>query len=173
MSQRTERIDELLRQEISQLLAKDVADPGVGFATLTEVETSSDLSHARVWFSVIGQPDERTKTLRALQRAMPFVRHELGRRLRIRRIPELEVRLDDSAARGTRVLHILDELREGALPQDLPEGEILPTPAPRAGQGSDLGFGEVDAGSVRPARRQARRGGPRPPHSGSGRPARR
>ena len=59
MSQRTERVDELLRQEIGALLAKEVADPRLGFATITEVETSPDLRHAKVWVSVIGQKGDR------------------------------------------------------------------------------------------------------------------
>src|SRR5262245_24919353 len=117
MSQRTERVDELLRQEIGALLAKEVADPRIGFATITDVETAPDLRHAKVWVSVIGGKGDRDETVRALQQAMPFVRHELGRRLRIKRIPELHVRLDDSAERGTRVLHLLNELEGGADPE--------------------------------------------------------
>ena len=106
MSQRTERVDELLRQEIGEILARGVKDPRVGFATVTEVETSPDLRHARVWVSVIGSDPERAATLAALEGAMGFVRRELGGRLRLRRIPELHVALDDSAERGTRVLHL-------------------------------------------------------------------
>jgi ribosome-binding factor A len=132
MSQRTERVDELLRQEIGVLLAKDVADPRIGFATITDVETSPDLRHAKVWVSVIGERGDRDETLRALRAAMPFIRHELGRRLRIRRIPELHVQLDDSAERGTRVLHLLDELERGVDPEDIaPVKESLPTPVRR------------------------------------------
>src|SRR5688500_3262785 len=138
MSQRTERIDELLRQEIGELLSREVADPRIGFATVTEVETAPDLRHARVWISVIGQRGERDETIAALQRAMSFVRRELGRRLRLRRIPELHVRLDDSAERGTRVLHLLHELEEGQLPEDVPPvGESLPTPLPRLPNAED------------------------------------
>ena len=116
MSQRTDRVDELLREEIGTLLAKEVADPRIGFATITDVETAPDLRHAKVWVSVIGQKGDRDETLRALAQAMPFIRHELGRRLRIKRIPELHVRLDDSAERGTRVLHLLTELEAGVEP---------------------------------------------------------
>ena len=116
MSQRTDRVDELLRQEIGALLAKEVADPRIGFATITDVETAPDLRHAKVWVSVIGGKADRDETLRALQQAMGFVRHELGRRLRIRRIPELHVRLDDSAETATRVLHMLNELEAGTDP---------------------------------------------------------
>src|SRR5947207_8635675 len=104
MSQRTERVDELLRQEIGAIVTRDVQDPRIGFATITDVETTPDLRHARVWVSVIGTDTERTETVRALDRAMSFVRRELGTRLRLRRIPELHVHLDDTAERGTRVL---------------------------------------------------------------------
>ena len=131
MTQRTDRIDELLRQEISALLARDIADPRIGFATVTDVETARDLSHARVWVSVIGQPDDRTATVRALERAMPFIRHELGKRLRLRRIPEFSVRLDESIERGSRVMQLINELEAGNLPSELPDGETLPTPVPR------------------------------------------
>jgi len=131
MSQRTDRIDELLRQEISQLLTREVADPGVGFATVTDVETSNDLAHARVWVSVIGSAEERQRTIEALQRAMPFIRHELGKRLRIRRIPQFSVRLDESIERGSRVIQILNELEAGLDPAAAAAGESLPTPALR------------------------------------------
>ena len=132
MSQRTERIDELLRQQIGEILSREVRDPRIGFATITEVETAPDLRHARVWVSVIGQQGERDETIAALAHAMPFVRRELGRRLRIKRIPELHVRLDDSAERGTRVLQLLHELEAGEMPEDeAPVGESLPTPVPR------------------------------------------
>ena len=132
MSQRTERVDELLRQEIGALLAKEIADPRIGFATITDVETSPDLRHAKVWVSVIGEKTDRAATVRALQQAMGFIRHELGKRLRIKRIPDLHVHLDNSAERGTRVLHLLNELESGAGPETIaPFEESLPTPVPR------------------------------------------
>ena len=132
MTQRIQRVDELLRQEIGALLSKEVADPRIGFATITDVETSPDLRHAKVWVSVIGQKGDRDETVRALQGAMPFIRHELGRRLRIKRIPDLHVRLDDTAERGTRVLHLLSELEAGVDPEAIsPINESLPTPVRR------------------------------------------
>jgi ribosome-binding factor A len=132
MSQRTDRVDELLREELGTLLAKELSDPRIGFATITDVETSPDLRHARVWVSVIGGKADRDETLRALQRSAGYLRHELGQRLRIRRIPELHMRLDDSAERGTRVLHLLNELEAGADPESItPLDESLPTPARR------------------------------------------
>ena len=108
MSQRTERLDELLRQEIGSMLEREIADPRIGFATVTEVETTPDLRHAKVWVSVIGGSGERDATIAALEHAMVFVRRELGTRLRLRRIPDLHVRLDDSIERGTRVLRLID-----------------------------------------------------------------
>lgn len=129
MTQRTDRVDELLRQEMTEILQRDVDDPRIGFATITDVETTPDLRHARVQVSVIGQAEERRTTLAALGHAMPFVRHELGKRLRLKRIPEFHLELDDSVERGTRILHLLDELEAGHEPEgDVPGGETLPTP---------------------------------------------
>jgi ribosome-binding factor A len=131
MTARTTRIDELLRQEMGSILARDVEDPRIGFATIISIETTPDLRHAKVLVSVIGQPDDRKTTLNALGRAMPFVRHELGKRLRLKRIPEFHLELDDTLERGTRVLHLLDELGAGRAPDEQPRGETLPTPLPR------------------------------------------
>ena len=167
MSQRTDRIDELLRQEIGSIVAREVADPRIGFATITSVETAQDLRHAKVWVSVIGQPAERDATLAALRRAMPFVRHELGTRLRIRRIPDLHIELDDTAERGTRVLRLLSDLEAGETTEaDTPLGESLPTPVARLPQPGDLAeeppsAARIPAHKVRRRRGTPRSGGPR------------
>lgn len=140
MTARTDRIDQLIRQELGEILARDVRDPRIGFATVTAVETTPDLSHARVWVSVIGQPDERDAALQGLRRAMPFVRRELARRLSLRRVPELHVRLDDTAERGTRVLRLLSELEAGEALKEAeaePEHDSLPTPVPRLAREGD------------------------------------
>ena len=164
MSQRTERVDELLRQEIGSIVSRDVADPRVGFATITSVETTPDLRHAKVWVSVIGQPAERDATLAALRHAMPFIRHELGTRLRIKRIPDLHVHLDDTAERGTRILQLLADIEAGMIPPpDVPATESLPTPIARVHQADDLG--EEPPSAVRPpvpSRPRRWRTGPRP-----------
>src|SRR6187401_3604057 len=140
MSERTRRLDELLREEISRVLRREVDDPRIGFVTITDVEATPDLRHATVWVSIIGAADEKRMTLRALSRAMPFVRQRLGV-LRLKRIPDLHVKEDDSAARGTRVLQILDELEQGGegnvpeLPETLPTptgvSALAPVPEPR------------------------------------------
>jgi ribosome-binding factor A len=152
VTQRTERIDALLREEIGAILGREVADPAVGFVTVTDVETAPDLSHAQVWVSLIGQPDERAVSLTALRRAMPYVRHLLGSRVRLRRIPELHVRLDETAERGTRVLQLLSELEAGHVPDDAPAGDPLPTPVGRLPHEGE----DADAPEVTPARPKPR-----------------
>jgi ribosome-binding factor A len=133
MSQRTDRVDQLLREEIGAMLEREIADPRIGFATVTEVETTPDLRHARVWVSVIGGATERDQTIAGLEHAMIFIRRELGTRLRLKRIPDLQVRLDDSVERGTRVLRLIEALESGAEPAPVTEGESLPTPTRRPG----------------------------------------
>jgi ribosome-binding factor A len=168
MTARTDRIDELLREEIGAILARDIQDPRIGFVTITDVETAPDLSTARVWVSVIGQPAERDQTMRALQRAMPFVRRELGSRIRLRRIPELHVRTDDTAQRGTRVLQLLAELEAGAVPEiEAPAEESLPTPVPRLPHEGDATPDRPAPSPARPTRRRARAGTPRAHRSGA------
>ena len=176
MSQRTDRVDELLRQEIGAVVARDVADPRVGFATITSVETTSDLRHAKVWVSVIGQRAEREAAAAALQHAMPFIRHELGKTLRLKRIPDLHVHLDDTAERGTRILRLLADIETGSVPApDGPIAESLPTPVPRLPRPEDLA--DEPPSAVRPPlppRPRGSRTGTRPPTSGKAarRPAR-
>ncbi len=139
MTQRTQRIDELIRQEIGAIIARDIADPRIGFVTITEVETTPDLSHAKVWVSFIGSADERSVALRALGRAMPFIRHELGSRLRLRRIPELHLEQDDTLARGTRVLQLINDLNAGIEPTgEGPVDDSLPTPVARLPHAGDV-----------------------------------
>ena len=158
MTQRTDRIDELLRQEIGSIVSREVADPRIGFATITKVETTPDLRHAKVWVSVIGQPKERSATIAALGRAMPFVRHELGRTLRLKRIPDLHVELDDTAERGTRVLQLLAELESGRADTDTerPSGETLPTPVARVHHEGDT-RDEPPSAVIPPEPRRGRR----------------
>jgi ribosome-binding factor A len=170
---RTDRIDELLRQEIGSILTRDIADPRVGFATVTSVVTTPDLRHAKVYVSVIGQDADRKRTLSALGRAMPFVQHELGKRLRLKRIPQFHLELDDTIERGTRVLQLLNELEAGHEPAAEPRaGESLPTPVPRLPHEGDVeappGEGMGDAGAPPQVDRPRRRRGPAARHAPSG-----
>ena len=128
MSERTRRIDHLLQEEISAIVQRDVHDPRVGFVTITSVETTPDLRHATVYASVIGNEQERTATMAALGRAMPFVRHQLGA-LHLKRIPELHLREDDSAQRGTRVMQLLEQV-EAELEGEAEHVDKAPDPTP-------------------------------------------
>jgi ribosome-binding factor A len=127
MTERTRRLDELLREEISEVIRRDVDDPRIGFLTITDVEVAPDLRHANVWVSVIGSAEEKQQTLRALAHAMPFVRQRLGR-LRLKRIPDLHVKEDETAVRGTRVMKILEELEQGGTGELEPTTDPLPSP---------------------------------------------
>jgi ribosome-binding factor A len=112
MSQRTDRLDSQIRQELMQLLQREMKDPRIGFATITRVETARDLGSAKVWVSVLGTPDEQTAALKALTDASPWLRRQLGGRLTIRHVPQLVIRHDDSIEAGDRVLRLLNEIAD-------------------------------------------------------------
>ena len=112
MSQRTDRLDSQIRQELMQLLQREMKDPRIGFATITRVETARDLGSAKVWISVLGTPDEQQAALKALTDAAPWLRRQLGSRLTIRHVPQLVIRHDDSIEAGDRVLRLLNELEQ-------------------------------------------------------------
>ncbi len=132
MSERTERLDQLFAEEISAIIAREIADPRIGFVTVTKVDVAPDLRHATVWVSIIGDEAAQTASLRALGRAMPFVRARLGR-LHLKRIPELHLRHDDSVERGTRVLRLIEEIEDGAAVESVPDLAALPAPVTARG----------------------------------------
>jgi ribosome-binding factor A len=111
-SNRPERVGEAIRDELSQMIARDVHDPGIGFLTLTRVKVTPDLQSARVYYTTLGDEAARRETGKALKRAMPFLRRQLGQRLRLRRVPELDFFYDESIAHADRVEKILHELEE-------------------------------------------------------------
>jgi ribosome-binding factor A len=118
---RTERINEQLRQEISLMLRGEVRDPRVGLATITEVETSPELDHAKVYFTAHGDDDQKGEVLSGLRSAAPFIRGQLGKRLHMRRIPELHFEIDRKLENAMRIESLLRE----ALPEQSeqsPEG---------------------------------------------------
>jgi ribosome-binding factor A len=117
MTRRTERLNDQLREEISDLVRRELKDPRIGgLITITEVDVAPDLSRAKVYVSVMGTDEEKTSTLRALTAASRFMQRELRRRLTIRRMPELDLIPDDSIAHGARILKLLDKTREGQTP---------------------------------------------------------
>ena len=100
LTHRTERIAEQLREEVSQILATEVADPGVGLVTVSRVKVTPDLSLARVYWTILGNDEERKKTTKALQRAASFVRRVLAGRVTLRRVPEVVFQYRRGAGRA-------------------------------------------------------------------------
>jgi ribosome-binding factor A len=112
MTRRTEQVGDLIKEELSHLLEREVKDPQVGFVTLTDVEVAADLHNARVYFSVLGDEAAMQASLAALERAKGFLRHELSQRLTIRYVPELHFVLDRSIERGQRISSLLRQVQE-------------------------------------------------------------
>ncbi len=114
MAHRIERVNSLIRQEISELLQRQVKDPRLGnFIAVTEVSTSADLKYAKVFVSRIGSEEEKQETLSVLASASGFFRKELGRRMKLRYIPELIFQWDDSIERGDHLLQLIERLPQG------------------------------------------------------------
>jgi ribosome-binding factor A len=110
---RPDRVGDQIRQELSELLSRgEVHDPGIGFITLTRVTVTPDLQLARIYYSSLGDPKARQQTARALERATPFMRRQVGGRLRLRRVPEFEFRFDESVEHQDRIERIIRELHE-------------------------------------------------------------
>jgi ribosome-binding factor A len=127
MQNRPERLGEQIRAELSELLAREVKDPGVGFTTLTFVKVSADLQVARVYYTVLGDAQARKSAARALDRASSFLRRHLAGRLRLRRAPELAFEYDESVARGERIERIIQELHDAAPDVPGPDGDDDPS----------------------------------------------
>jgi ribosome-binding factor A len=110
---RPDRVGEQIREELSELLSRGaVHDPGIGFITLTRVTVSPDLQIARVFYTTLGDPKARKDTAKALQRATPFLRRHIGGAIRLRRVPELEFRFDESIENQDRIEQILRDLHD-------------------------------------------------------------
>jgi ribosome-binding factor A len=112
LSHRVERVAEQIREEVSQILATEVADPGIGLVTVTRVKVSPDLSLARVYWTIMGDTAQRKETAKALARAAGFVRRLLSQRVTLRRSPEVTFLFDQSVAAQDRVEQILYELKQ-------------------------------------------------------------
>lgn len=112
MSFRPERLAEAIKKEISELLREELKDPRIGFVSITSVEVSKDLRYANVFVSVFGEPAQQKASIEALQKAQGFIRGELGRRIRLRYTPEITFKLDQSISHGSRIIALMEEVRE-------------------------------------------------------------
>ena len=110
---RPDRVGDQIRQELSEMLTRgDIHDPGIGFITLTRVAVSPDLQLARIYYTSLGDEKARKETSKALDRATPYMRRQIGGRLRLRRVPEFEFRFDRSVEDQDRIERIIRDLHE-------------------------------------------------------------
>ncbi|REK76551.1 30S ribosome-binding factor RbfA [Paenibacillus paeoniae] len=110
---RVGRVSEQIKKELSQIIQMELKDPRIGFITVTGVETTSDLSQARIYLSVLGSDEQKEATLKALASATGFLRSELGKRMKLRHTPELLFKFDSSIEYGSRIEALLDDINNG------------------------------------------------------------
>lgn len=109
---RPARIADQVREELGNLVARGVKDPGLGFVTFTYARVSADLQVAHVYYTALGTDRERRETARALERATPFLRRQVAGRLRLRRAPELVFHYDEHVERIERVEELLKQIHD-------------------------------------------------------------
>jgi ribosome-binding factor A len=115
---RAERVGDLLKEELSELLLRHIRDPRIGFVTITEVRVSPDLRHARVYVVTHETGEGQARTLEGLQSARSYLRGALGRRLHLRYIPDLSFNVDETWEQGMRIQGILKSLKAGNQPDE-------------------------------------------------------
>ncbi len=136
---RLQRVSELIREVLGDIMKK-VKDPRVGFFTITDVQVSPDLSSARVYVSLLSEGEDREKAMKGLESASGFMRHELGKEIKLRKTPRLSFIFDEGIERGMKILNILNQIKPGKSGNDESE-EIEDT------EDTD-GFDEEDADEI-------------------------
>ncbi|MGD6832764.1 30S ribosome-binding factor RbfA [Sutcliffiella halmapala] len=110
MTLRSNRVGEQMKKELSDIIGRKIKDPRVGFVTVTDVQVTGDLQQAKVYISVLGDDEKRQDTLIGLAKAKGFIRSEIGRRIRLRKTPELFFEFDESMEYGNRINTLIHEL---------------------------------------------------------------
>ena len=120
MGNRQKRLGELLKQEISELITREIKDPRIGFVSITSVDLSPDLRNAKIYISVIGNEKEKKSSLAGLNSAVSFIKRELGRRLRLKYMPDLTIIYDDSIEKAAHISALIDSVvkEEDCTPDD-------------------------------------------------------
>jgi ribosome-binding factor A len=111
-SHRLDRLRDQIRSEVAVVTSEDLRDPRIGFVTVTRVEITADLQHARIWVSVLGDVSAQERTIEGLGSATAYIRRELGHRLRLRRVPELSFVLDRGPEESIHVEEVLETLHK-------------------------------------------------------------
>jgi ribosome-binding factor A len=119
---RSEKVADLIQKEISQMLVKSIKDPRIGFVTITKVSVSEDCRFAKVYFSVVGTPAERERSVKGLDSAKGFVRKELGRRIRLRYTPEILFQFDPSIEYAIHMGELIQTIQQEKEPNGDEEG---------------------------------------------------
>lgn len=108
-TQRSYRVGELIQQELSAIILRGLRDPRVGFVTIMSVDVTSDLRYAKVYFTVMGEEQDVEQTQQGLDSAVPYLRRELGKRLKLRHVPEITFKYDTSIAYGSHIESLLKQ----------------------------------------------------------------
>ncbi len=117
-SPRIARLREAFKEETSLILQREAKDPRIGFVSVTDVELSADLRHAKIFVSIYGDAEAKARTMQGLADAQGFVRTELAKRIRLRHVPEILFKMDESIERGARVEELLREVSGRTPPGD-------------------------------------------------------
>lgn len=110
---RANRLAETLKEEISQMIREDIKDPRIGFVTVTAVDVADDLGHAKVYVSVLGSAEQAKESLDILNRAAGYMRGEVGKRIRLRHVPEIVFKYDPSIEQGAHIAKLLRDVQVG------------------------------------------------------------
>ena len=111
MTQRQQKLRGLLKEQVSEILHRELKDPRLGFVTVTDAEITADLRHAKVFVSVMGTDEEREKSMAVLKNSQRFVRQAFAKRVSMKTLPEIEFWLDTSVDQGIRMLELLEQIK--------------------------------------------------------------
>ncbi len=127
--QRKDRVSDLIKREIAHIVQHELKDPGIGFVTITAVEVSVDLKHAKIFYSVLGDEGSKRKSTSALKRASGFIQREIGKKLKLKYTPEIFFQFDESVEYGAHIeeliqkIHTTEKVDQNKLNQDEPTGD--------------------------------------------------
>ena len=108
---RVERLQESIKEELGEILQREIKDPRIGFASVTSVRVSNDMSHVKVFVSVLGDEQQKKDTMAGLESAKGFIRSEIGKRIRLRHTPEMHFIADNSLEEGARIISLLNQIQ--------------------------------------------------------------
>ncbi|EGO63200.1 30S ribosome-binding factor RbfA [Acetonema longum] len=109
---RIEKVQEFIKQEISNMILTELKDPRIGFVTVTRVEATGDLHQAKVFVSVMGSDESKAQSLKGLQSALGYLRTEIGKRIQLRITPELSFHLDETLDHSVKIQKLLDQIKQ-------------------------------------------------------------